>query len=213
MVKTHSKELLNAHHCVLFFLGGAFFNFNNVNTICQWFRHKLNYFLFFQNFEKIFTTCVKILIIIINQILKCFVYQVWTSNLPFLEVKNVMLETHLDCLTTTTKFLFIVLYKYYLPKISELKKPIAKVKIWNLINYSIVCYWICLSAMILRMIYTTFFQIMIRQSAWWKNYILKFLSCDGTIYLRENNTYKIILKYVNVFKIWLKLLLICTWNL
>jgi hypothetical protein len=43
---------------------GWFHNF--YTTICKWFQHKLNYFLFCQNIEKTFTTCDKILIIIIK---------------------------------------------------------------------------------------------------------------------------------------------------
>jgi hypothetical protein len=37
-----------------------------------------------------------------------------------------------------------------LSKISEIKKPTAKMKIWNLINYLAVCCWICLGTMVLR---------------------------------------------------------------
>jgi hypothetical protein len=35
--------------------------------------------------------------------------------------------------------MFITFHNHYLSKISELKKPSAKVKIKNLINYSTVC--------------------------------------------------------------------------
>jgi len=38
--------------------------------------------------------------------------------------------------------MFIIFYKHCLSKISELKKPTAKVKIWDLINYSTICCWI-----------------------------------------------------------------------
>jgi hypothetical protein len=41
-------------------------------TICKRFQHKLNYFLFCQNIEKTFTTCGKILIIIIKSNSKVF---------------------------------------------------------------------------------------------------------------------------------------------
>jgi Na+/glutamate symporter len=34
-----------------------------MNTVHERFRHKLNYFLFYPIFEKLFITCVKVLII------------------------------------------------------------------------------------------------------------------------------------------------------
>jgi hypothetical protein len=51
--------------------GGMFNNLNIVFklytiVLCEQFQHKLNYFIFIQNFEKIFFTCADILIIIIK---------------------------------------------------------------------------------------------------------------------------------------------------
>ncbi len=141
------------------------------------FWHKLNYFLFCRNFEFFFffSICAEILILIIKSkfealwLLIFFFYLCWnfnnyykikiwsTSIIGFklqmyrlLEVKDGSVYTQLDCITKTTKSFFIILYKYYLTKNSKLKKPTAKIKIWNLINYLAVCCQICLGTMVLR---------------------------------------------------------------
>ncbi len=56
-----------------------------------------------------------------------------TSDPPLIEVRTLSLS-HKD-----RKIMFIILYKHYVLEISELKNPTAKVKIWNLTNYSAVC--------------------------------------------------------------------------
>jgi hypothetical protein len=37
-----------------------------MNTVCDGFQNKLNYFFFFPNFEKLFITCVEVSIIFIR---------------------------------------------------------------------------------------------------------------------------------------------------
>jgi len=128
MVKTHSKELLCAHLRVLFFLGGAFFTFNNVNTIHEWFRHKLNYFLFCQNFEKnIYYLCQKN-----YNYYKIKSEMFWLSGLNFrLAISRTgecySLDTH-RLFHKDNKILFIVLNEYYLPKTSEIKNQLSKLR-------------------------------------------------------------------------------------
>jgi hypothetical protein len=125
MVKTHSKELLYAHHCVLFFLGGAFFNFNNVNTIHEWFQHKsISYFV--KILKNTFTTCAKILIIIIksNSEMFClFKFKLAISQTKECDSLDTLRLFHKD-----NKILFIVLYKYYVPKKLELKNQLPKLR-------------------------------------------------------------------------------------
>ncbi len=99
------------------------------NVVHEWFQHKLNYFLFCQKFEKnIYYLCQNF-----NNYYKSNSEMFCLSSLNFklaisrskeCDGRNTLRLSHND-----NKILFIVLYKYYLPKISELKKPIAKVKI------------------------------------------------------------------------------------
>ncbi len=123
----------------------------NLSTVaCEWFWHKLNYFLFCWNFEKIFSICAEILIITIKSNFEAL--QLLGVNLGYTASKSerwVSLDT-IGLYQKDNKAIFIILYKYYLSKISEIKKPTAKMKIWNLINYLAVCCWICLGTMVLR---------------------------------------------------------------
>jgi hypothetical protein len=81
------------------------------NVVHEWFQHKLNYFLFCQKFEKnIYYLCQNFNNYYKNQNLK---NSDWSG-----------LNFHKD-----NKIMFIVLYKHYLPKNSELQKPIVQVKI------------------------------------------------------------------------------------
>jgi hypothetical protein len=76
-------------------------------TVHEWFWHKLNYFLFCQIFEKIIITCAEIFIIIIK------------------------LRICLDTLKLSHKHnknVFIIIYKHYLQKNSELKNQVSKVR-------------------------------------------------------------------------------------
>jgi hypothetical protein len=95
--------------------------------------HKLNYFLFCWNFEKLFITCAKIIIIIIKLNSKIYNYWIWTLDLSILEF------IHMRLSHKNNKIVFIILYKPYVSKTSELKNQLPKFKIWNLINYSTVC--------------------------------------------------------------------------
>ncbi len=89
---------------------------------------KLNYFLFFWNFEKIFTTCVEISIIFIKLNSEIF----WPSNLNFKLATSRSKEC--DSLDTfrlsykDNKIMFIILYKHYMLKISEFKNQLLKLR-------------------------------------------------------------------------------------
>ncbi len=96
------------------------------------FQHKLNYFLFCQNFEKLFIICAKFLINLKVQRSK-FEPQTFHDN--DLKLKQ---SRHIRLLHNIDKIMFIVFYNHYLPKISN-KKASAKVTISNLNNYSTIC--------------------------------------------------------------------------
>jgi hypothetical protein len=97
---------------------GWFHNFYAL--IRKRFQHKLNYFLFFQNFEKTFTTCGNFLIIIIKSDSKVF----WLLSLNFSRLATSKSE-ECDSLHTfrlshkDSRNMIIILYKYYLLKISK----------------------------------------------------------------------------------------------
>jgi hypothetical protein len=92
--------------------------------------HKLNYFSFFQIFEKLFVTCAQIFIKL--KICKFSTVRFETQTLKF---KNLRQDS-LDTLKSVTNFsffwLFIYLFIYYFHFLIEnfrIKKPSAKVKI------------------------------------------------------------------------------------
>ncbi len=102
------------------------------------------------------TTCAKILIIIIKLKFEVFWLLGLNSRLPFLEVKTVTVQTDLDRLKKATKSCLLILYKYYLLKISELKNQLLKLRFEifknilffdmefsKLINYSMDICWCC----------------------------------------------------------------------
>ncbi len=113
--------------------GGTFNNLNIVFKLYtvilyEQFQHKLNYFLFCQKFEKIFTTCAEILIIII----KSNSEMLWLSGLNFklaifrtkkCDSLNTLILSHKD-----NKSMFIILYKYYLLEFLELKNQLLKLR-------------------------------------------------------------------------------------
>jgi len=68
--------------------------------------------------------------------LQDFKCQVWTTDLVGSRTQS---WDSLDTLVCPINHVFIIFHKNCMPKISELKKPSAKVKIYNLINYSTVC--------------------------------------------------------------------------
>jgi hypothetical protein len=83
------------------------------------FQHKLNYFLFCQNFEKQFTTCGEILIIIIKS--DSEIFRLLSLNFRLAASKNEKCDS-LDTFRLfhkNSKVMFIILYKYYLLKISK----------------------------------------------------------------------------------------------
>jgi len=98
---------------------GWVFSVRQYTVVHEQFQHKLNYFLFYQNFEKIFTICVKNLIIII--IIKFEIFRL--SGLNFRPIISRIEEYDKD-----NKIIFIILYKYYLPKFSELKNQLSKLR-------------------------------------------------------------------------------------
>jgi hypothetical protein len=64
--------------------------------------------------------------------------KMWQSTLDTLKLSH-----------KNNKIMFIILYKHYLPKNFKIKKPTAKVKIWNLTNYSTICYRIHSGTMVI----------------------------------------------------------------
>ncbi len=82
----------------------------NVGThivVHKQFWHKLNYFLYFQIFEKIFFICVEILISIIKLNFDVFDYQVEFSSLPILVFENVFVWIDLECPAKACLLFFI----------------------------------------------------------------------------------------------------------
>jgi hypothetical protein len=86
------------------------------------FWHKLNFFLFFQKFEKLFIICAKILINLKVQESKFEPQTFHDSDLKLEQSKHIRLFHNID------KTMFIIFYNHYLPKISN-KKQVNKVMI------------------------------------------------------------------------------------
>ncbi len=98
------------------------------------FWHKLNYYSYFcQTFEKLLTSCAKILINLKVQLSR-FELQTFQDN--DIELKQ---SKHLRLFHNINEILFFIFYNHYLPIISKLKNLGAKVRILNLNNYLIVC--------------------------------------------------------------------------
>jgi hypothetical protein len=95
-------------------------------------------------------TCVEILIIFIKLKIEIFNYWVWTSDLSIFELKNVTIETHLDlnCPTQTIESCLLFCINITCQKL-KVEKSTSKVKIWDLINYSTIYYWMYSSTTIL----------------------------------------------------------------
>jgi hypothetical protein len=99
------------------------FLYHSMQTVST---YKLNYFLFRQNFEKTFSTCGEVLITIIKSDSKVFQFlslnfRLATSKSEECDSLHTFRLFHKD-----SKVMFIILYKYYLLKISKLKNQLAK---------------------------------------------------------------------------------------
>jgi hypothetical protein len=93
------------------------------------FQHKLNYFSFIQNFEKLFLICVEVLI--------KFTIRVWNPqhSLSRFEpqiskdkVLTLKWSKHTRLFHNIGYIVFIIIYNHYLLKISELKNQVLKLR-------------------------------------------------------------------------------------